>query len=299
MKNLRDHIRTHLFPYLLLAPAFIYLLGFFLLILDRVFVLSLTAVSPQLEEHFPSVATYIAISGSHDFWQALIRTLVFALVGTPLQLVVALFPAMLINRQFAGRGLVRSLFILPLAMPGIVVAIILWIMTNYPFGHINDVLLGKHWFCPAMLSEPINWRGNQIAALSLSMFGKLWHDMPISMLILLAGLQSINREEYEAAETLGAGPWYRFWHITVPHLVPAISTVLVLRSIEMWKEFLFPFILAPRYPLLGTLIEEAYHEWNDPYAAAAISLVLIVCIILFTLTIFMVMKWLRQRLVRI
>jgi ABC-type sugar transport system permease subunit len=133
----------------------------------------------------------------------------------------------------------------------------------------------------------------------VSLFGKVWRDMPISMLIILAGLQSINRDQLEAAATLGATALQRFMRITLPLLTPAIATVLVLRSIELWKEFIFPFILAGSYPLLSTLIERAYHEWRDPREASAIALILLLLIILSTALIFYTLRWLRKRLVRI
>ena len=77
--------------------------------------------------------------------------------------------------------------------------------------------------------------------------------MPISMLILLAGLNAIDPELFDAAKTLGAGFRARLWHIILPLLIPSCATVILLRSIEMWKEFIFPFVLAGKYSLLGTL----------------------------------------------
>src|SRR5690606_18869415 len=123
---------------------------------------------------------------------------------------------------------------------------------------------------------------NEYTAIGLSIIGKVWRDTPISMLILLAGLQSIDESQYEAAKTMGANGIKRFLYITIPLLIPAISTVLVLRSIEAWKEFIFPYILAPSYPILGTLIEKYFVQLNNPGMAAAIGLMLIVLIALFT-----------------
>ena len=133
----------------------------------------------------------------------------------------------------------------------------------------------------------------------VSLMGKVWRDMPISMLIILAGLQSISKDQYEAAATMGANSFQTFMKITLPLLTPAMATVLVLRSIEVWKEFIFPFILAGSYPLLATLIERAYHEWRDPHEASAIALILLGLIVLSTIVIFYVLKWLRRQLVKV
>ncbi|MBN2039589.1 MAG: sugar ABC transporter permease [Spirochaetes bacterium] len=208
--------------------------------------------------------------------------------------------AFLIADRFRGIGIVRGIFVLPVAIPAIVTAIILYIMFDFPGGHINDLLTGKHLLFPFhILDEPVNWRGSSFFAIMVSIFGKVWRDMPISMLIILAGLHSIEKEQYEAAATMGANVFQTFYRITLPLLIPAISTVLILRSIEFWKEFIFPFILAGSYPLLSTLIERAYHEWRNPYEASAIALILLIMILIFTAIIFVSLKWIRKRLVRI
>lgn len=292
-------MRKNLFVIAMLTPAFAYLIGFLFLILSKTVTLSLTYIAPDLSQTFPTLKNYLDLTCSPEFLAAFRRTFLFALVGTPLELLVGLLAAELINRKFRGIGIFRSISILPLAIPSIVTATIIWIMANYPFGHLNDLLMGKHWFFPRILSQPINWRGSEFAALSLCMLGKVWRDMPISMLILLSGLQAIGRDQYEAAGTMGAGPFRQFRYITTPLLLPAISTVLVLRSIEMWKEFIFPFVLAGRYPLLGTLIDEAYHIWNKPAAAATISIVLVICIGLSAGFLFYGLNWLRRSLVKI
>jgi ABC-type sugar transport system permease subunit len=150
---------------------------------------------------------------------------------------------------------------------------------TYPGGHVNDLLMGK-LFLPQSVQEPVKWSASPVLALGLSLFTKVWRDMPISMLILLAGLQSISADQYEAAESMGASGWQRFWYITIPMLVPAISTVLILRSIEVWKEFIFPFIIAPAFPIMGVMMDHVYHNNRNPQLAATIGLTLVLFILL-------------------
>ncbi len=292
-------IRRNLFGIIILAPAVLYLVGFLLIILFKVVALALTHVSPQ-GALFPSVFNFVELSKSPEFGQAFLRTIWFTLIGTPMELIIGMVAAFLVVQDFKGRGIIRSVLILPLAIPAIVTAIMLYIMFDFPGGHINDILMGRYAFFPfQVISYPVDWRGSGFFALMVAMFGKVWRDMPISMLIILAGLQAISKDQYEAAKTLGANTWQTFYRITVPLLIPAISTVLILRSIEVWKEFIFPFILAGSYPLLATLIERAYHEWRNPNEACAIALVLLVSILISTIFIFHSLKWLRRRLVRI
>jgi ABC-type sugar transport system permease subunit len=299
MTRIIPFIRKNLFGIIILAPAVLYLVGFLLIILFKVIGLALIQASPD-GTLFPTAVHFIELSHNPEFQAAFTRTIWFVLVGTPMELIVGLIAAFLVVREFTGRGIIRSIFILPLAIPAIVTAIMLYIMFDFPGGHINDILMGRHGFFPfQLIAEPVNWRGSGFFALMVSLAGKVWRDMPISMLIILAGLQSISKDQYEAAATMGANASQTFMKITLPLLAPAMATVLILRSIEVWKEFIFPFILAGSYPLLATLIERAYHEWRDPHEASAIALILLGLIILSTIVIFYALKWFRKQLVKV
>ncbi len=234
-----------------------------------------------------------------EFKAALWRSFWFMGVGTPLQLVVGLLLALLIQQSFKGVGMIRSLFMIPIAIPALVTAIIIDLLFSYPFGPINDLLLGRHGFFPQIVSLPVNWSGSEFLSLGLAVLGKSWRDMPISMLILLAGLHSIELEQYEAAKTMGAKSWQQFKYLTLPLLTPAILTILILRSIENWKEFVFPFVLAPAYPLLGVLIERLYHVEQNPALAASVALGLVILIALTTLVFTTITKMVRKYLVRV
>lgn len=286
------------FEWALVLPAFAYLTGFLIIVLISLVKMSLTVMDRNYQDTFPTMANWSIVLASPEFVQAFWNTFFFVLVGTPLELVAGLILALLVYRAGFGRRFLQSLFMLPFAIPALVTAIILFILFDFPGGHINDILTGKHAFFPAVFSEPINFRSNAVFALGISLLGKIWRDMPISMLILLAGLHSLDQEHQEAALTLGASSWQRFRLVTLPLLMPAISSVLVLRSIEVWKEFIFPFVLAGRYPLLGTLIESLYHSWQNPGQASVVALIVLACAIVSALFLFYVLKALRRLMVR-
>lgn len=295
-KTIKRFWVKHGFAVSLLLPALIYTVFFAVVIIFSLVQLSLQGAGT---EAFPTLKNYSELFSSQDFWVALQRTVAFVLVGTPLQLVAGLFLALLINRNFAGRGVVRSIFLLPIALPCVVTAVIVaHMLFSYPFGHANDLLLGK-LFMPQLIDRPVNWYTSPTLALGLALVAKVWRDMPISMLILLAGLQSISDDQYEVADTMGASALQRFAYITVPLLVPAISTVLVLRSIEVWKEFIFPFIIAPSYPILGVLIDYFYHEQKNGPKAAALALVLLLFIALFSWIVSWMLKKVQSQLVKV
>ncbi len=288
LSSLLLKLKSNLFTVGFFIPAFLYLVSFFVVISVFLLKFSLSGEIPLL-----------GLLSLGEFKAALWRTFWFMGIGTPLQLVVGLLLALLIQRSFRGVGVVRSLFMIPIAIPALVTAIIMDLLFSYPFGPVNDLLVGRHGFFPQIVGLPVNWSGSEFLSLGLAVLGKTWRDMPISMLILLAGLHSIEREQYEAARTMGAGEWQQFKYLTLPLLTPAILTILILRSIENWKEFVFPFVLAPAYPLLGVLIERLYHVEQNPAQAASVALVLVVLIALTTLFFTGLTRIVRRHLVRV
>lgn len=288
VSSLLFRLKDNLFILLILIPALLYLFAFLVLVFSYLF-----------SQSFSSGLPFLALWKDPEFKKALVRTLWFVGLGTPLQLLAGLILALLVCKSFKGVGMIRSIYMLPIAIPALVTAITLNILFSYPFGHINDLLLGRHFFFPRVIEIPINWGGSEFLSLMLALLGKVWRDMPISMLIILAGLQRIEKEEFEAAQTLGASSWQQFKYITLPLLTPAIMTVLILRSIECWKEFIFPFVIAPSYPILGVLIERLYHAEQNPQAGAAVALFLATLIALTAAIFTYGAKFVRTRLVRV
>ncbi len=269
-------------------PCFLYLFAFLIIVLFYLLKFSFSEGLPVL-----------SVFSEAEFRKALLRTFWFMLIGTPLQLAVGMILALLVYESFKGVGLIRSLFLIPIAIPALVTAVIINLLFSYPFGHVNDLLLGKYILFPKILELPLNFSGSEFLSIGLAMLGKVWRDMPISMLIILAGLQTIEKEGYEAAQIMGANFYQRFKYITLPLLTPAISTVLILRSIENWKEFVFPFVLAPAYPLLGVLIDRLYHVQQNPYMAGACALWLVLFIGATTFLFTFSTKIVRAYLVRV
>jgi ABC-type sugar transport system permease subunit len=288
ISSLFHQLKDNFLILLILIPALLYLFAFLVLVLSYLF-----------SQSFSSGLPFLAMWEDPEFKKALVRTLWFVGLGTPLQLLAGLILALLVYKSFTGVGIIRSIYMLPIAIPALVTAITLNILFSYPFGHANDLLMGRHSFFPQIIATPINWGGSEFLSLMLALLGKVWRDMPISMLIILAGLQGIENEEYEAAQTLGASGWQQFKYITLPLLTPAIMTVLILRSIECWKEFIFPFVIAPSYPILGVLIERLYHAEQNPRAGAAVALFLVILIALTAGIFSYGAKFIRKRLIRV
>jgi ABC-type sugar transport system permease subunit len=205
--------------------------------------------------------------------------------------------AILINKEFKGRGVIRSIFLLPMAIPTIVTTSILLLMFSKG-GHVTSLLMGQYSFFPQLMDSELSFINSEPLAIGLAIFGKVWRDTPISMLILLSGLQSIGSDQFEAARTMGSSSIQSFGYITLPSMLPAISSVLVLRSIEAWKEFIFPYILAPSYPVLGVLIEKYYIQLQNPGVSAAIGIILVLVILISTFVLNKTLKSMNNLLVR-
>ena len=280
-----------------LLPAILYLVGFQIIVF--VYLLILGFSSSHSGGDFPSFSNFVRILGDHRFTEAFINTALFTLIGTPLELIAGLVFASLLYRSFMLRNVIRSLFLVPLALPALVTAMLIYVLFDYPGGHVNHFLIGNYFPFPRLVAGPINWRASHLTVLWLSLIGKVWRDMPISMLIMLAGLNSIDPELLEAAKSMGASLRQRFFKIILPLIIPAISVVVLLRSVEMWKEFIFPFILAGRYRFLGTLIDFYYNETGNPHDAAVVAIIMVCCIVFSTLVLYKLLDLLKRYTVRV
>ncbi|NLD99381.1 MAG: sugar ABC transporter permease [Fibrobacter sp.] len=279
-----------------LFPATLYLFGFLLIVL--LYLLELSLSDPAHNIAFPSLKIYTQLFSDKNFHSALINTTLFTLIGTPLELISGLVLASLLYRSFFLRGLIRSIFLIPLAIPALVTAMLLFILFDFPGGHINHLLTGGYPPIPRLIEYPLNWRGSAVFAMGISLFGKVWRDMPISMLILLSGLNNIDPELFDAAKTMGASLRQRFFKVVIPLIVPSMSAVLLLRSVEMWKEFIFPYVLAGRYRLLGTLIDFFYYEMGNSSSAAAVAIIMVICIVITTLLLWFFLDLLQKSVLK-
>jgi multiple sugar transport system permease protein len=171
-----------------------------------------------------------------EFWHAVRVTLIFAFVGVPLKLTVALGVAMLLNRERRGTGLFRALFYLPSLIGGSVAIAIIWRAMFDRSGAFNSLLsvfgiTGKPW-----VNDP-DWALSTLILLAIWQFGA-------PMVIFLAGLKQVPVELYEAAAVDGASPWRRFRSITLPMLSPVIFFNLVLETINGFQGFTSAFVLS-------------------------------------------------------
>lgn len=278
-------IRRHRVEVVLAVPLFAYLLGFTVApILDTIR-LSLTAPAGG---PFPSLGSYQAVLASDAFRRAVVNTVVVALLSLALQLAVGLGLALALHARFPLRGVVRAVVLLPLGVPTVVAGALMLLLFarsgywNAVLFHLADwvsLLPGVEWrFAPPSWTVAGGWRTLVILAVA-----DLWKVLPVVTLILLAGLESIAAEVWEAAAVDGATGWRRFSRVTLPLLVPWITMAVVLRAIDGFRIFELALVLAGRVePVLGTYIWSRYGPpTSDPYTAAAAAVVLFGLILAF------------------
>jgi len=160
------------------------------------------------------------------FWNALKNTLYFTGVSVSLELFLGLCIAILLDRPFRGKGLARAVMLIPWAIPTVVSARMWEWMYNTDFGLLNY-----------LLGIQINWLGSPFWALNAAIFMDVWKTTPFVAILLIAGLQVIPGEVYQAARVDGAGRWQIFRKITMPLLMPAILIVLLFRTLDAFRVF--------------------------------------------------------------
>ena len=231
----------------LVMPSWV-IVGFVLLIPTVVSImLSFTAYRPGTSIKWAGLTHYIALFKDAEYRTSLFNTFIFTFITVPLELFFGLLLALLLNRVFRGRGLIRLAALFPWAIPTALNALIWRWMYNADYGLFNAVLLQI-----GVIRTPIVWLGTIPLAMVAMMLVAVWKTSSFMSLILLAGLQAIPRELYEAAYIDGAGGWSAFWNITLPHLWGSIFVALLLRSMDAFRAFGLPFNLTRGGPLNST-----------------------------------------------
>ncbi len=195
---------------------------------------------------FIGLANYAEALSDGRFWDALAHTAIFAGLTVSLELILGLSLALLLHRSFAGRGLARTIALLPWAMPTVVVALVFRFLFE-PSG-TADTLLSL-----AGVERAPLWLADAKLAWVPIVLADVWKTTPFVALLLLAGLAAIDPALYEAARIDGAGPLQRLWHVTLPGLMPALLVAIIFRSVDALRVFDLVFVLTAGGP--GTATE--------------------------------------------
>ncbi len=268
-------------PYLLLAPATIFLVVFFLWPFLQIAWLAFTTEGGFTMQHFQTMTS------NWKFWPTFWNTIILAAIVVPLQLVMALAMAQVVAKLNTARNTILYIFTIPLGLSDLAAGII-WLAIFEQSGFLNSMLVGL-----GIVERPVLFLGYQnlwiiFVAVILA---ELWRATAIVMVILVSGMGLIPKEYYEAAEVFGAGPWKRFVKVTLPMLKPSIQTALILRTIAAFE--VFAVVVALGGTTLPVLVGETFN-WqfalNDRNVAAAFALVILAISIAATLVFLRVLR---------
>ena len=183
------------------------------------------------------------------FWQSVLTTLIYTGVAVGTKVVVGMGMALFLNEEFPGRGLMRAVCFLPWAIPSIIVGLDWqWILNGSPAGMLNQILIDL-----GLSNTLIQWLGDPHLALWSVIFVTIWAGVPFYGMMFLAGLQSIQRELYEAASIDGASVIQRYRHVTLPGLSSVIFITVMLSTIWTANNFNLIYILTGGGPINSTM----------------------------------------------
>lgn len=265
-------ISKNKFEIILILPLALFVFGFTIGPIIQAIMMSFEGI---FGGNFPTLASYSYIVHHHYFKAALFNTIFITGVGLTLELIFGMILALILSEKFFGRGIFRAVMLLPLGIPTIVSA------SNMAFIFSTQGFLNELLYRIGLIEVPIDWRVGTIKPLMTIVVADMWKVTPLVMLILLAGLESIDKQLYEAAKVDGAGRWHRFRHITLPLLKPYITMALVIRGIDAFRIFELPLVMAGRHvPVMSSYAYFEYVERNNPYTSAAGATILLIMIII-------------------
>ena len=217
-----------LFPYALVSPALIATIAIIFIPMFRTVsysVMSYILYKPN-DKAFNGAANYVQAFKDPIFWSSFFHTIVWIVGIIAFQFLLGLLTAVLLNRAFPFRGIARSLILIPWVTPSVITALMWRWMYDGNYGLINQLLKQS-----GLIERFIPWLANSSTALLAIIIALIWQGFPFFAIMLLAGLQAIPQEIYEASKIDGAGPWQNFLRITLPLLRPVIFTTILLRTI--------------------------------------------------------------------
>jgi multiple sugar transport system permease protein len=269
--------------WLFLAPALIVIGGFFLVPVLAAFALSLTdfdlyALADLHNLRFVGFGNYVDILHTPLFWKSLVNTLYFVIVGVPLSIAVSLATALLLDSKLARcKGFFRTALFAPVVTTVVAVAVIWRYLLHTRYGMINYTL--GHFGI-----APIDWLGDPHWSMPAIILFAVWKNFGYNMIILLAALQGIPGDLYEAARIDGASWSQQLRHITLPMLRPALLLVSIITVSGYFQLFAEPYVMTQGDPLQST-VSVLYFMYNEGFKwwslgrASAIAFLLFVLIL--------------------
>jgi ABC-type sugar transport system permease subunit len=282
-------VQTTIFAYALVLPALVAIVGLVAYPFFFAIYVSFTNRLIGTAGDWIGFDNYVYLLNSPAFQASLWNTVVLVAVSDFLKLLIGLGLALLVNQRLPGRGLIRSILLLPWAMPAFV-AFLTWRVLYQPIGGGISLVLAQLGY-----TEIIDWLGDRATAMPAVIVATVWRGFPFWFVSILAALQTIPEEFYDAAKVDGATGWQRFWAVTEPGIRPVVIVTILLSSIWTANAFEHVWLLTQGGPSDATMVFPvlAYFGMQTQRIgeAAAVSLAMlpVLAVLVFTAT------WLMQR----
>ena len=282
--------RAETLPYWLIVPALAYLALFFVSPMIQAFRLAFEGEGGTWTlEHFSTMLN------DANFSRALWFTLILVGVIVPIQFVLALAMALVVNAKLRGRGVLLYIFLLPLAISDLAAGII-WFSIFTERGYLNTVLerIG-------LVDQAVIWIDPRSQGMLLGevVLAELWRSTALVMVVLVAGLQGIPKEYGEAAEVFGAGAFRRLIRVTLPMLKPALAVALLLRTVLAFEVFATVIAITGRGATVLTAEAWRWHvSLRDPNVAAAYAALILVLTVVAAAVILRIFRTRREQMIR-
>lgn len=273
--------------WIFIAPALIAITVFFALPVLAALVMSFSdfdiyALADLRNLRFIGFDNYLQLLRTPLFWQALANTLFFVVVGVPLSIAASLGAALLLHSKLARfKAFYRTALFAPVVTTLVAVAVVWRYLLHTRYGLVNHALL-------QLGLEPVDWLGDPTWAMPAIMLMSVWKNFGYNMVILLAGLQAIPEDLYEAARLDGAKRWQLLRHITLPTLAPMLLVVSILTMAGHFQLFAEPYVMTQGGPAQRTvtvlyfMYEEGFKWWSLG-SASAVAFVLFALMFALTL----------------
>jgi len=247
MKKMSDKT----YAILSITPAILVVFGIVLFPLIQTFLYSLKNMdlTSSTRGQFVGIHNYVNVLTDPNFWGSFGRTAYFSFVSLSLEIVLGLMIALLLNEKFIGVTFLRTIIILPWAVPTIVNGA-MWKWIYHPeYGALNALLTQLH-----ITSSYQSWLSSPWLAMNMVIIADVWKMTPFVVIFLLASLQLMNKSVYEAASVDGAGVFRRLIVLTIPFLIPTLLVLIVMRTMESFKVFDLIYAITQGGPANGTMV---------------------------------------------
>lgn len=235
-------------PLILISPSIIIIFGILIYPIIFSIYMSLNNINfAQRSFEFAGLTNYVRMFFDANFISSVKLTIIFVTITVFFEIVLGTAIAMVLNKDFKGRGFVRGIMILPWALPSVVNAIMWKWIFNSNYGALNALL-----FQLGFIHDYQLWLGRPLSAFALMIYANVWKETPYVVLLVLAGLATISKDVYEAATVDGANAWRTFRSITLPIIKPVILILTVTKIIWAIQTFDLVYILTSGGPANGT-----------------------------------------------